>query len=347
MRLEYEKYLINQSCACRQALERIDNNKVKILFIVDDGHHLVASLTDGDIRRFLLSGGGLSDEVKKAGNINPAYASDFKQAQDLYNYKNFIAIPIINNGVVVDIFFGNDGKRVYKRIDNVSVVINAGGKGTRLAPYTNVLPKPLIPVGDMPIIEIIMKEYMRYGLSSFSVITNYKKELLKAYFSESDNKYSINWYDEDKPLGTGGGLSLLKGDIKSTFFFANCDCLLTSDYESMLRYHKEHHNSITMVCAYKNIVIPYGVIELGENGSIANMREKPELSFLTNTGMYIVEPDVLDIIDADIFIGFPDIIKKAGELGKTVGVYPISENEWMDMGQLDELEKMRKRLYGQ
>ena len=169
---------------------------------------------------------------------------------------------------------------------------------------------------------------------------------MKAYFSESDNAYNIKWFDEKKPLGTGGGLSLLKGKIKDTFFFTNCDILLTADYESMLRYHKEHKNVITMVCAYKNLVIPYGVIELGDNGSIAGMKEKPEYSFLTNTGMYIVEPEVLNDIEDDVAIGFPDIIKMEQEKGKKVGVYPVSENEWMDMGQIDELEKMRLKLYG-
>ena len=224
------------------------------------------------------------------------------------------------------------------------VVINAGGKGTRLEPYTKILPKPLIPVGELPIIEHIMKRFMEYGCNDFSIILNYKKELIRAYFSDYIPQYNIDWYEEEKPLGTGGGLCLLKGKINQTFFFTNCDNLLLSDYESILKFHKENKNVITMVCAHKNIVIPYGVINMGVNGTIESMQEKPEMSFLTNTGIYVVEPEVLDDIEDNISIGFPDIVEKERLKGKKVAVYPISENEWLDMGQPSELEKMRKRL---
>ena len=170
---------------------------------------------------------------------------------------------------------------------------------------------------------------------------------MKAYFNDNENHYNINWYDETVPLGTGGGLSLLKGKINDTFFFANCDALLTANYESMLAFHKENKNVITIICAYKNISIPYGVIEMGVNGSIEEMKEKPELSFLTNTGIYIVEPEVIEEMEDNVSIGFPDVVELQKSLGKKVAVYPISENEWMDMGQLPELERMRKRLYGE
>ena len=178
------------------------------------------------------------------------------------------------------------------------------------------------------------------------MIVNYKKEMMKAYFG-NDKQYDITWYDEQKPLGTGGGLCYLKGKINETFFFTNCDNLLLSNYESMLRFHRENHNVITMICAYKNIKIPYGVIEMGLNGSIEAMKEKPELSFLTNTGIYIVEPEVLDDIEYNVPIGFPDIIENERKKGKKVAIYPVSENEWLDMGQLSELEKMRVKLYGE
>ena len=115
----------------------------------------------------------------------------------------------------------------------------------------------------------------------------------------------------------------------------------------MLRFHRENKNVITMVCAYKNIVIPYGVVDMGINGSINSMEEKPEFSFLTNTGIYIVEPEVLSDIEDERSIGFPDVVKDQMEKGRKVSVYPVSENEWLDMGQLSELDKMRERLYGE
>ena len=230
---------------------------------------------------------------------------------------------------------------------NIPVVINAGGKGTRLDPFTRVLPKPLIPVGDLPIIELIMKEYQSYSCEVFHIIVNYKKELMKAYFADNERYYNITWYDEEKPLGTGGGLGLLKGKLTDTFFFANCDVLLTTNYESMIKFHKENGNIITMICAYKNISIPYGVIEMGLHGSIEKMKEKPSISFLTNTGIYIVEPEVIDDIEEGIPVGFPDIIEMERLKGKKVSVFPVSGNDWMDMGQLPELEKMRIKLFGE
>ena len=168
---------------------------------------------------------------------------------------------------------------------------------------------------------------------------------MKAYFADEKKDYKIKWYNEEKPLGTGGGLCFLKGELKETFFFTNCDILIKSDYKSMIDFHKENGNLITMICAYKTVTIPYGVVEIGQNGSIDNMKEKPEYTFLTNTGMYIVEPEVLEYIENDEAVGFPDVVERVKNMGKKVAAYPIQENEWYDMGQLPELERMRARLY--
>ena len=341
-----KNYCIKAELTIREAMQAIDDADPKIVFIVDD-NKLIASLTDGDIRRFLLNGGSLTDLAIEASNRSPKYANNFDDAVSLYHQKNFVAIPIVDSDRnIEDIYIGKLYTNEKLAELNIPVVINAGGKGTRLEPYTKILPKPLIPVGELPIIEHIMQRFTEYGCSKFSMIVNYKKEMMKAYFG-NDKQYDITWYDEEKPLGTGGGLCYLKGKISETFFFTNCDNLLLSNYESMLRFHKENHNVITMVCAYKNIKIPYGVIEMGLNGSIEAMKEKPELSFLTNTGIYIVEPEVLEDIEYNVPIGFPDIIENERTKGKKVAIYPVSENEWLDMGQLSELEKMRIKLYGE
>lgn len=345
--MEYEKYCIDDTLSVKDAMKRIDNVEPSIVFIMRD-KKVIASLTDGDIRRFLLQGGQLTDFAFKAGNKLPRCANSLEEATNMYHQRNYVAIPILNaDNILEDIYIGEkyiDAKLADLKIP---VVINAGGRGSRLEPYTKILPKPLIPVGELPIIEHIMQRFIEYGCSEFSMIVNYKKEMMKAYFGGENSKYNILWYDEGKPLGTGGGLCYLKGIINKTFFFTNCDNLLLSNYESILRFHKENKNIITMICAYKNVKIPYGVIEMGINGSIKSMKEKPELSFLTNTGIYVVEPQVLDIIENDVAIGFPDIIDKVRKAGKKVAIYPVSEKEWLDMGQLSELEKMRKRLYGE
>lgn len=328
-----------------RAMQEIDSNTSGILFLVDAQGKMVACITDGDIRRFLLSGGKLDAPAIQAANLLPKTASNLDEAKKLYHKKNFTVIPIIDsNGVIVDFYNGNGNCFKDRPPLNVPVVINAGGRGTRLDPFTKVLPKPLIPVGDLPIIELIMKEYQAYSCNDFHIIVNYKRELMKAYFADNEKKYNITWYDEDKPLGTGGGLSLLKGRFNDTFFFANCDALLTANYERMLQFHKENGNVITMICAYKTLDIPYGIVEIGLNGKIDKMREKPTMSFLTNTGIYIVEPEVVEDIEADTPIGFPDIIEIERRKGKKTAVFPVSENDWMDMGQLSELEKMRQKI---
>lgn len=347
---ELQKFIGNDTLTVSEAMQAIDKNASGILFLTDDRTVLIGCITDGDIRRFLLSGGKMDAMAVEAANRNPKVARTEDEAKHLYHKKNYIVIPVVNEvGAIIDLYSGELGEQNQKKRNalNIPVVINAGGRGTRLDPFTRVLPKPLIPVGELPIIELIMQEYQTYSCNEFHIIVNYKKELMKAYFTDNDNHYNITWYDEEKPLGTGGGLSLLRGKFTDTFFFANCDALLTANYESMVKFHKENGNAITMICAYKNMNIPYGVVEMGVNGTIQEMKEKPLMSFLTNTGIYIVEPEVIDDIEDGVPMGFPDIVELERKKGKKVAVFPVSENDWMDMGQVSELEKMRVKLYGE
>ena len=342
-------FIGKNSLSITEAMQHIDSNQYGILFLINSHKQLIGCVTDGDIRRYLLSGGNLSGNVMEAANKNPRIAKTIEEAKHLYHRLNYVVIPVLDdNNTIINLYFGDSDNSSFILHNplNIPVVINAGGRGTRLDPFTRVLPKPLIPVGDLPIIELIMKEYQSYSCNDFHIIVNYKRGLMKAYFADNDRKFDITWYDEKKPLGTGGGLSLLKGKMNSTFFFANCDVLLTADYESMLRFHKENGNSITMICANKEMNIPYGVVEISNDCQIKDMKEKPLLSFLINTGIYIVEPEVIDDINNDEVIGFPDIVEREREKGKRVAVYQVNENDWMDMGQISELEKMREKLYG-
>lgn len=347
---ELRNFIGGSNLTVLEAMRKIDNNASGILFIVEESDRLIGCITDGDIRRYLLAGGKMDGMAIEAANVNPKSAKSNEEARLLYHEKDYVVIPIVSSdGRIIDLYSEEYGRRKkkHRHTINIPVVINAGGRGTRLDPFTRVLPKPLIPVGDLPIIEHIMKEYQSYGCGDFHIIVNYKRDLIKSYFSESVGRYHISWYDEKEPLGTGGGLSLLRGKIKETFFFANCDVLMTANYNSMLNFHRENGNVITMVCAYKNFAIPYGVIEMGMNGVISEMKEKPLLSFLINTGIYIVEPEVISDMEDGVAVDFPDIVEMEKNKGKRVAVFPVSENDWMDMGQLNELEKMRLKLYGE
>lgn len=347
---ELRKFIGDETVTVSGAMQKINQNGYGILFLADRCGKLLGSITDGDIRRHLLAGGKMEALAISAANRHPKAAKALEAAKSLYNQRSLVAIPIISEaGVIVDLYLGESGAPAARQHNPIHcpVVINAGGKGMRLDPFTRVLPKPLIPVGELPIIELIMKEYKSYSCNDFHIIVNYKKDLMKAYFADREQDYTITWYDEEKPLGTGGGLSLLRGKIRDTFFFANCDALLTENYEDMMNFHRKNGNVITMICAYKTINVPYGVVETGINGAIREFREKPLMSFLTNTGIYIVEPEVIDDIEDGVAIGFPDIVEKERQKGKRVAAFPVSENTWMDMGQLPELAKMRAKLYGE
>lgn len=344
--MNHTELCIEKKTALRDAMRQLEQQDHKTL-VVMDGDTLFGTLTDGDVRRFLLSGGTLDDIVASVAHTAPHTASTEEQARELLATNEFSVIPIVdNNGKLVRIVLSKEDLQPLGQL-GLPVVIMAGGKGTRLEPYTKILPKPLIPVGDLPIMEHIMQRFLPYGCTEFHGIVNYKKQLIKAYFSENEQHYTTFWYDEDKPLGTGGGLSLLKGKLDKTFFLTNCDVLILADYAELLRFHRESGSVVTMVCAQKKVTIPYGVIETDPGHAITAMREKPEFSFLTNTGMYVVEPEVLDDIEDGVAIGFPDIIAAQQAKGRKVSAYTVSEDNWLDMGQIEEMEKMRKRLYGE
>ena len=218
--MNYKSYLISKETKIKEAMKRIDSIKPKILFVAEN-NKLIGALTDGDVRRYLLGGGNVEDPVLKACNKKLKKIAYSKEEAINMIDKNYIAIPIIDKDRnITDIYIGNRNGSKYKKKLNVPVVINAGGKGTRLDPFTKILPKPLIPVGDLPILEHIMRRYEEYGCDYFSIIVNYKKQLIKSYFKEIDRNYNISWIDENEPLGTGGGLGFLKNRLKETFFFS-------------------------------------------------------------------------------------------------------------------------------
>ena len=339
-------YLIDENMMMIKAMEQLDKVAKKVLFVVKEGK-LVASITDGDIRRWILKKGSLVAEVKDIANYNPISLNekDKKLAKEYMKKLSIEALPVLNEkNEIISIIHRNDVEVEPQKNLRIPIVIMAGGLGKRLYPYTKILPKPLIPIGEIPIIEHIINRFHLFGIENFYLVVNHKKNMIKAYFSDISKDYIIDYVDEDLPLGTGGGLSLLKGKINSTFILSNCDILIEEDYEKMYNHHKNEKNVITMVCSLKNIRIPYGVVEISDSGDIENMKEKPEISFFANTGMYIVEPEVIEsTIDGEA-IGFPSIIERLKRKGKKIGIYPISENSWLDMGQIDEMEEMRRRL---
>jgi Nucleoside-diphosphate-sugar pyrophosphorylase involved in lipopolysaccharide biosynthesis/translation initiation factor 2B, gamma/epsilon subunits (eIF-2Bgamma/eIF-2Bepsilon) len=338
---------IEEDKSILDAMQQLDKSARKILFVHREGK-LLASLTDGDIRRWILKKGNLQMSVKYAANYAPKYLYEHQVDQAMHAMKEYgiDALPVVDNEHrIKKVVFTSDFMQKYGTFEkDIPVVIMAGGLGTRLSPYTNILPKPLIPVGDYPIAEHIINRFYSYGCRQFYMIVNYKRNMIKAYFDEFEKEYRLDFITEEKALGTGGGISLLKGKIKDTFILTNCDILIDDNLTKAYEQHIESGNMITMVCSLKNFTIPYGVVNIGEDGMIASMQEKPNMSFFTNTGCYFVEPEVIEDLEYNEPADFPAIIEKYMKNGKRVGIYPIGEEAWLDMGQIDELEKMKTRL---
>ncbi|MGH4052863.1 MAG: nucleotidyltransferase family protein [Clostridium sp.] len=346
--MDISKVLINKEISIRDAIEKLDKSTKRIALVIEDTK-LIGVVTDGDIRRWILKNGDISLKVELIMNHSPIVLThtNIHHANEIMMSKHIEAIPIVNeNKEVVDIVFWNDlyhKKFNYTNINNIAVVIMAGGKGTRLKPYSTIIPKGLLPIGDIPIIERIINKFLEYDFNDYYLTINYKKEIVKAYFNEA-GPYNISFIEESKPLGTAGSLTLLKNTLKNSFFVTNCDILVNTNYSKVVEYHKEHNYKITVVVALKDYIIPYGVFKLNENGKIDSLMEKPKYEFLVNIGMYLLEPEVLKYIPEDTCFDMTELITRSIEKGESVGVYPISDNDWLDMGEFKSMENMVEKL---
>lgn len=344
--MDINKYIISEELSILDTMKIINERAGANVFVCKNGI-LQATVSDGDIRRYIIKDGKMNSPVSVIANYHPIYANqkDDINYTKLMNHYSITALPIVDDEMrLVDIKFANRKKSIPKKLIDVPVVIMAGGKGTRLQPYTQILPKPLIPIGEQTITEHIMEHFERYGCKHFDLIINYKKNFIKSYFSDSEIKRDVSFFEETDFLGTAGGLKMLQEKCKETFFVTNCDILIEDDYVEMLKYHQTQGNIITVICAKKKTIIPYGTVKMDEDNKIVSFCEKPEYEFLTSTGLYLVEPEFLELIPENTFIHITDVIQKCIEQDRKVGAYIIDEDAWMDMGQLEELERMKEKM---
>ncbi|TDE51305.1 sugar phosphate nucleotidyltransferase [Flavobacterium sp. GT3P67] len=342
------KYFISKTNNIRESIKKIDNNGEGFIFIINDDDIVIGLVTDGDFRRAILNEVSLDENCMSIAN------KDFKYVESNYTEREIINIflqwkidhlPVLENGCLKGILFRKDfnlsGKVILeKKLSDVSVVIMAGGKGTRMKPFTNILPKPLIPVGDKSMLEVIMDEYNLHFQSKFHISVNYKANLIKAYLEDFVDMYDISYVSEQIPLGTGGALKYLEGKIESPFFVSNCDILIKANYTEIYNDHLSKNNDITIVASLIHYKVPYGVCEIENGGELKGMIEKPEYDFLVNAGMYILNPDVLKLIPEDEFYNITDLIDSVKSSGGKVGVFPVSENSYSDSGQWEEYRNM-------
>lgn len=350
---DLEKYMISPSASVRDAIDKINSTGKKAIFITDENQKLQGIFTDGDMRKFILRNGDINAPITEAMNHAPVvfHGSDLQAMKKDILERRLIVYPVVNKeGQLIQAVFWNEieEESAHSTVQAIppetSTVIMAGGLGTRLYPYTKVLPKALIPIGDFPICTHIMQSFRKYGCSNFHLILNHKKNMIKAYYSDEKHDYSITYHDEAQFLGTAGGLYLLKGKLNDTCFVTNCDILVDVDYECVYKFHKQEHSLITIIGALRDVQIPYGVIKLDGDSYLQDIEEKPKFSFLTNVGVYVLEPEVIDTLNDGEFIHMPDLIRRYLKLGKKVSVFPVSGEQWLDMGQLEEMKQMTAAL---
>jgi len=351
---EMDKYIISSLINVRQAMKKLDDSHRKILFVVQDDFLLYGALTDGDIRRWILSGDSLDEPVENVCNKKPITFGDDYNLDDIKNTMlehRIQAVPIVdqNNRVINllfwDTIFDSDYHFEKKGDLDIPVVIMAGGTGTRLDPFTKILPKPLIPIGERSVLEVVIDKFREYGIEKYYISLFHKGKMIKAYFEELNLPYTINYLEEPKPLGTVGVLSQLQGSIeKGSIFLTNCDTIINCNYESLVEFHYRNNYDITLVGSMINYRVPYGICEIENEGKLVSLKEKPEYSYLVSTGMYVLKGTVLKLIPHNEHFNMTDLIDKVRITNGTIGVYPISEKSWLDTGEWQEYKKTVEQL---
>lgn len=343
---ELSQYIVHFEIAIREAFKQSTLNKGDFIIAVDNNGNILGLATDGDFRRAIWKEIPLENPVHTIINKKFIFFNEgsykFDDIKQTFSSIDITQIPILKDGTLVDVIFRKD---FYENKLNIAhghlqlpVVIMAGGKGTRLDPFTRILPKPLIPIGDKPIIELIMDKFAEYGVKDFYISVKHKERMIRAFLEEFQDKYTITYINEDDYLGTAGALKYFEGKFEDSFIVSNCDVIIDSDYVRMSDYHKKGNYDLTIVSSVRHHIIPYGVCTL-KDGELESMEEKPAYNFLVNTGLYILNPRVLPFIPSNQPFNMTDLIWALRKENRRIGVYPVSSESWTDIGQLEEYKK--------
>lgn len=337
---------IDQNASIKQALKVIDKGAIKVAVVLSDDGLLLGMLSDGDIRRALLKGMSLDDSITGIINRDPVVANinDTKERiLELANEKKLHQIPIISNGKLI----GIQDIREFLTPKNKpnKVILMVGGLGARLRPLTNDVPKPMLDVGNKPILHTIVENFAKYGYTDIIMCVNYKSEIIKEYFGNGDKfGVKIEYVLESKRMGTAGALSLLKERPKDDFFVMNGDLLTNVNFEYLHEYHKDS-NARASICIRKyEMQVPYGVVNVRAN-KVTSIEEKPMQSFFVSAGIYMFSPIVLDFIPKGVFYDMPTLFSEL--LKQDFAVHPFFIREyWLDIGRMDEYRRANDEYDG-
>jgi len=344
--MDFKNLTIESTKNLLEALKKMDALDKKLLLVVDKEQYK-GLLSAGDIQRAIIKNKSLDTPVfqilRKNIRIGKPGDSFDSIKKMMLNYRMEFCPVVDEMNNILKIHFWEDIFQDVKTQPvnkfNLPVIIMAGGFGTRLEPLTKVLPKPLIPIGNKTMLEEIFERFARHGCNQFYISVNYKAALIEFYLKNENLPYELNFIREDKPMGTAGSISLLKGKINQTFFVNNCDILINQDYSEILNYHYANKNEITIIAALKHYAIPYGIIDTGSNGHLVGLTEKPELTFKINSGMYILEPHLINEIPENEFFHITQLIELVRKRKGKIGVFPVSEKSWKDIGEAHLLKQ--------
>lgn len=331
---------IGKEVAILDAMKVIGSSPAQISLVTEEDGRLLGTLTDGDIRRGILKGFSLEEPVKKVMNCEFSYVAESTKKEKiigLMKQKCIRQMPVLDkDGHIVELVLLDD--YVVRATRGVPVVIMAGGKGTRLLPLTEDCPKPMICINGKPMLEIILEQFIDDGFSDFYFSVNYLKEQIIDHFGAGEKwGVSINYLEESRPLGTAGSLKLLPDKIFTPFVVINGDLLTRLDLRKMLQFHEDFGAVATVGVREHRTKIPFGVVK-ADGVFIEEFREKPVYSDWVNAGVYILEPTVLQDIDADKYVDMPNLLEEGIKRGKRIAACPIHEY-WIDVGRPETLEQ--------
>ncbi len=344
----WQKTLISESSTIKQALEIINSEALRVAVVVDQKQKLLGMISDGDIRRGLLNDLILSDSVVKVMNSSPIVAKSGASKEalvELMEQKQILSVPLIDqDGKIVGLetLHSALSKDRYQN----PVFIMAGGFGTRLRPLTDNCPKPMLKVGNKPILETVIKSFIKSGFSNFYISTHYMPDQIQDHFGNgSDLGVNITYVHEETPLGTGGALGLLPNDMLGDLplIMINGDVLTKVDFQRLLAFHIENKADATMCVREYDYQIPYGVIN-GEGNKITSMVEKPVQRFFVNAGIYVVSPQVIKSVPKNHHIDMPTLLEEHMNERENVLMFPMHEY-WLDIGQIDDFNRAQSDIY--
>ena len=349
-----KKFFIKKNTTIKSASNKMSKDGNRCLIVVDDDNSFLGTLSTGDIRKFITNGNKITSKINDVYQKNPFFIRNNTKIKNYKNYfikKKLDLIPVINESKkIIDIItnekFLIKKKKINKKNQNYSVIIMAGGKGTRLAPFTHVLPKPLIPVNKKTLIEHIFFQLKKNGIKNINISVNYKSKTLIAFLEEmKKTNFKINFIKEKKPLGTIGILRKTYKNVKKNILITNCDTIIKCDYNQILKHHVRSNFCITLVLANKKQRLPYGACEINRNSNeLVSLSEKPNISYVANTGFFFLKKEIIKLIPKGKFYNATDLIRKCLLKGKKIGVFLINEKKWLDVGQWKEYEDASNKL---